>query len=501
MAPIKTPFSRIFVTRFGSSPSRVPQFLDFAIPLAPEQNFGEVTSIFAPDPSRYDSFVEVGETVGAEERPTIGMRMLYTFDKSLLLELAKRRCPFDVQIHFGQCKDPRNFNQGWEKILAFDAGRISTWNTDDLGAMTPGDNNPVNQEVDVSGSLMYEIMPLKVSEKAASSVVQEIIDIVVCDTAGCGGDCGEVSTGCDRVFALAAPAGSSPGMLASVIYTRDGYTTPGTSVITTLAIGEDPTGVACVGDYLVVAQPTSLALHYAAIADILNGDAVWAEVQGDIVSTKGPRAIDSYSPSDTLVVGAGGYIYKLEGSIEDGVTLKNAGGTTTEDLNSVYMFSTQEAVAVGDANAVVYSLDGGENWSSVTGPEVGADLLTVTMKTKSTWLVGTSTGKLWYTEDSGQNWTEKGFRSSGTGSVRKVAYASNQVAYMAHATTAGGARGHLLRSIDGGNSWYRLPEGTSQTFPLVDRINSFALCEKEVNSLYAAGLADNAADGVILKLS
>ena len=111
------------------------------------------------------------------------------------------------------------------------------------------------------------------------------------------------------------------------------------------------------------------------------------------------------------------------------------------------------------------------------------------------WLVGSNVGRLYYTEDGGDNWVEKGFPGSGSGVVKDIKFTSRTVGYMSH--TTGAPRGRLLRTISGGNSWYVLPETIGQV-PDNDRLNSIAVCENP-NIVFAAGLGADGVDGIVVK--
>jgi photosystem II stability/assembly factor-like uncharacterized protein len=67
---------------------------------------------------------------------------------------------------------------------------------------------------------------------------------------------------------------------------------------------------------------------------------------------------------------------------------------------------------------------------------------------------------------------------------------------MAHDTAT--PAGRVLRTVDGGQSWYVLPEGAG-TIPANDTINAIAACGEDVNVVYTGGLADNATDGILVK--
>ncbi len=67
---------------------------------------------------------------------------------------------------------------------------------------------------------------------------------------------------------------------------------------------------------------------------------------------------------------------------------------------------------------------------------------------------------------------------------------------MAHDTVT--PAGRILRTIDGGNSWYVVPEGNTG-FPANDRLNMLAPCINDPNIVYGGGLGDNATDGILIK--
>lgn len=487
--------SRVWLMDGGAGPSVAPDLLAFAAAQSLDKSYGDITRIEVPSQLKRGEYDVVGEIQSGEENATLGMTIRYMLAPSKILRVANKKCIADFQLHFGKCTDPRDFNRGWEtgKIIAFESARLTTYSTDELGSLQSTDESMIAEEVEISARTFYEIGPMSFAERAKSEVAQEIIKVVVCDSPNCG-DCEDPSDGCQHVFAVSAPAGSSPGVLPEVLVSDDGLTTiEQESPITTLAIGEDPDDAACVGDYLVVVSEDSLSLHYADKTDLRNGDETWTEVATGFVSAHGPRAIDAYSPYDVFVAGAGGYIY-FSADIASGVEVVDAGVATTQDLNDIFAYSSEVVVAVGASNAVVYALDG-ETFQSVTGPAVGIVLNTVFARTEREWWVGTADGRVFFTKNYGETWEEKGFNGSGSGSIEDIVFASNHVGFFSH--TLNGA-GRILRSISGGHSWYVLPDGNS-SLPTNDRLNSLALCQKDVNSLFAGGLAGNAADGILLK--
>lgn len=488
-----TGYSRVFLIDGGARPSAAPAYQGLMKAGAFSWPQGDITLVRIPDPNRYGKFLVVGKVPGEEGNVELTLMARYTTDLSTLFKLARKKCDIDIHIHMGLCEDPRNFNLGYDKALIIRDARITTYGTTDLGALGSDENAIVNEEVPVSGEDAIELVRMTFGTKAATQVAREVVDIEICDTEACG-ECGVLSDGCQIVLATTRSSDASPGLPAEVIATRDGGSTWVERPITSLGATEDPNDSDCVGSNLVVVSAESISLHYANIADILNSVETWNEVTTGFVAGGAPRAIHSVSSVWTWIVGLGGYVY-VASDPTSGVTVQDAGVATTQQLNAIHAIDELVAVAVGNSNAVIRTVDG-STWSSVTGPAVGVNLNTVWMHSETTWFVGTAGGRLYYTEDSGATWTEKSFPGSGAGQVRHIAFFDGSVGYMAHSSAV--PAGRILRTIDGGYSWYIIPEQTGFIIPANDYIGKLAVCA-DPNTVFGGGLADDAVDGIILK--
>jgi len=425
------------------------------------------------------------------------LQVRYQYTASALLALARRGCELDLQIHIGTCEDPRDFNGGWAsgKVIVLEGASINTYSTDELGALMQSDDAVVNENLDTDGLDYYEIVPIAFGQLAAAEIVQEIVDVAICDAVTCGA-CGVASDGCSHVFALTMSAGGSPGLPAELIFSEDGGANVGQTNVDSLAANEDPSAMSCVGIYLVVVSNESCSLHYAPIADILAGTESWSEVATGFVCAAGtPNDIFSLGSGFTWIVGNGGYVY-FSDDVTAGVSVQDAGAATTQNLNAIHGFDEDNLVAVGASNAVIHSSNGGVTWSSLTGPAVGVVLNTVWMRTADEWFVGAANGNLYYTRDRGVTWTQKAFNGDGAGQVRDIVFATPTVGYMAHDTVT--PVGRILRTIDGGHSWYVLPEGAG-AIPDNDRVNALAASGECPNVVYGGGLGANATDGFLVK--
>lgn len=491
---VRTPYSRVFLIENGAGPANVPAYQGRARALGPSWSLGDRTPVREPDPDRYGGFKIVSTIQGERDLPTMSLESRYQYALSEFLRLAKIGCATDVQVHMGKCQNPQNFDGGWDKVAVLELAGISSWGAGELGALEQGQDSPILETIDLQGLDFFEIVQLRLTELGKSEVVQEIIAVDICDSVSCGA-CGIASDGCQVVFALTLTAGGSPGLSAELIYTQDGGTTLGETNVDTLAANQDPTDGECVGTYYVVISNDSDSYHYAPIADILDGAETWAEVSTGIVAAGSPNALWSASATATWIVGDGGYVYKLT-SIGSGVSVQTAGTVTTEVLNDIHGIDELNIVAVGANNAVIFTTNGGETWQSVTGPNVGVALNAVWMRTELEWFIGCADGTLWYTRDQGTTWTEKTFNGSGAGSVREIVFATPTVGYMAHDTAA--PAGRIFRTINGGQSWYVLPEGTG-AIPANDRITAIAACGEDVNVVFGGGLDDGGSDGTLVK--
>lgn len=490
---VRTPFSRVFSIEDRAGPANVPVYQGQARAQSPSWSLGDRTPIREPDPSRYGAFVIVDAIKAEKGLPTMSLEVRYKFTLSDFLAFARRGCPLDIQVHFGKCQDPRDFNLGWDKILVLEGADLSNWGTGDLGALEQGEDAVVNEAVDLNALDMYELKQLLLSELASTEIIGEVIAVNICDAITCG-ECGLPSDGCQRIFAITITQLGSPGLPAELIFSEDGGTTIGETNITTLLVNQDPSGMACVGTRLAVISNDSDSIHYATIVDILNGVEVWVEIATGIVAAGSPNAIFSLGSAQTWIVGDGGYVY-FSDDITAGVSVQDAGIATTEVLNDIHGYDEDNLVAVGENNAVIRTTDG-ENWVNVTGPNVGVALNAIWMKTDLEWFVGDAGGQLWYTRDAGVNWTEKTFPGSGAGVIRDIFFATPTVGFMAHNTAV--PAGRILRTVDGGNSWYVLPEGTG-TIPANDYIASLAASGECPNVVFGGGLADDATDGFLVK--
>lgn len=493
--PVKAGSQRVWTVEGGVHPTRSPVFQPIVKPDDPSQSFGDVTKIEIPDPDKYNSFRSIGEFQGEIERAQFGLTGRYPINLSDLLRLARKRCRVDMYVLVGECKNPQNFTTGWEKIVYFPEGKISTWSAENFGAMESGEQNPTNEIVEMSSDAVYEFGQMGFARLAETEATREILTIDVCDNESCG-DCDDESDGCQRVIATMLGLGATPGTVPTALFSADNGVTWSSDLIDTMTSTEVPSDGACIGENFVLVSSSAIGLHYTNVDELYDLDNTWTEVNTGFVIGGEPNAISSCDVNNTWIVGDGGFIYFTQNPVQ-GVTVQNAGVATTQNLLDVNAYDSQNILAVGSLNAVVFSENGGETWSGVTGPNVGVELSTCHMWSPGIWFVGDVLGNLWLTENAGNTWTEKTLNLGGVTRIDKITFVDEAEGYLAVRVGTGAAR--VLRTITGGFEWYALPDGKNSTVPAADQFNDLAVCTTGSNTVFTAGLDDDGTTGIIVK--
>lgn len=189
---------------------------------------------------------------------------------------------------------------------------------------------------------------------------------------------------------------------SAVVYVRSDRPTVGTqSNITALGTAGLLKRCAIAGNALLVTRSeTPNESHgYASLDDIRagNGAGAFTFVTGGYVATKGPVAIAVISEGNIILVGLGGYIYRLT-NLTSTPAVVDAGVLAAQDLNDVDYYNNQ-VVAVGQSNTLLVSNEGGvDSWFSLTGPSVGDNLTSVQVVRENQWYIGNDDGEIWFGE-------------------------------------------------------------------------------------------------------
>jgi len=491
--PNKRGLSRVFIIPGGARPDHAPVFMSCMRAQAQSKEFGDVEDIEAPHMSRPGAFVKIGEVQGADGRAQTTLEGRYALDiRSELLKWAKLRCPVDVHLHWGDCEDLSDFNS-FKKIAVYEEARLTSWETDEAGALQSDDEASILESAPISGRNLFEYVPLNFSKKAEDLTTKEITDVIYCDDPSCG-NCADESDGCKVAFAVTIGEGGSPGTPPDILYTLDGGLTWYAHDIEELDSAQDARGVACLGSNVVVISEDANSLVYAPLTDFDGeADPEFEEVTTGFEAGGAPNAIWSVG-NKAWIVGAGGHIYVLTDP-SAGVTVQDNSIATISDYKCVHAISRYFAIAGGDGGVIAVTEDG-ETWalSPSTPVGVGTTINAIYAKTKKEWFIGTDGGQIYYTLDGGQHWTEATFPGSGSGEVEDIVMANSTVMYVAH-TTAGNV-GRVLASFNGGYDFVVLPQMPG-LLPGAEKYSALAACAYDPDKLIAVGIDDDGSTGII----
>lgn len=489
---------RVWTIEDRAGPSRNPVYQALARATGVTIALGDITPVRIPDPKVYGRYLTIDKIKGQPGLPQTTLEVRSTRDPSAFLTLTRKGCPIDLQIHIGACKDPSDFDLGWEKIAVFEDADFTNYATNDLGAFDADQEVQVMETLDVTAQDFYEVKPLAFSGQAESQIVQEVLGVAICDSKTCGA-CGLPSDGCQRIFAVQTPAGASPGLTSELVFTQNGGSTWSEQNITSLPANRaiSPRGIACAGQYLVVVSNADCSYHYALITEILRGTQTWTRVATGLTCVAGaPNALFSLGRTQTYVVGNGGYIYIITDPTA-GATAQSSGDVTTQNLQAVHAYDEANVLAAGANNAIVLTRNGGTTWSLVTGPsgKAAVQINSCFMRSENEWVIGFNDGTVFYTVDGGTNWTQKVIPGSLT-VIDKIAFATPTVGYIiGHTATVG----KILRTVNGGSTWYALPEAVGTALPTNLLFNDIAPCGETPNTVWAGGIKTAIGDGLLVK--
>jgi hypothetical protein len=302
----------------------------------------------------------------------------------------------------------------------------------------------------------------------------------------------------------------------SIIYSTDGGSTWTSTTLTAAANAEVLNLVTVMGTRLIAISKTAggastTGYYYmdinqqTGVPDVANATKI------------GTGFVASKQANDIVVIGGiaylcgdAGYIYKISDPTS-GATVLSAGGTTT--VNLLRLEGTDEVlVAVGATSTVIRSFNFATSnvtfAAATTTPVSGAHNLTaVEVINKVLWWVGTgsgtNTGRIYYTLNGGESWSERTFGGNGVGAVNDILFATPECGYVSHSTAAPLARVFGILAAGGERT---LSNSTPRVtgFPTFTNANRLAVpyatpdATLLANNLAIAGTGVVAADGFLV---
>jgi photosystem II stability/assembly factor-like uncharacterized protein len=493
--------ARFFMQDYGPGPENEPELLKCVNLEGLDWPQGDWSPIFCQGDDRYGQFEQVDEVQGAPESPSSSMNMLMS-KRNPILNMV---CPFNIYVHYGKCRDPNSFNLGWEIGFTYESARFEGKTSEPMVA-----HDGEGAEIHFGGAYaardFFQHDPILFGPEATVEALgAEVVGIVVCDYVDCG-DCGAPSDGCQRIYAVTAANVGSGINNPQVLATEDGGGTWTAYPIDCLvAVAGPPSPMACVGDILVVlGDPANLyatgEIAYAEFSDLT----AWTCIADGLVANHYPHAIFSLNPLETWLVGEGGYIY-FTSDPTTGVTVQSPADVTDATLRDVHFYNSEVGLAVGDAGTVVFTRNGGLVWQEATTNWTAMNLC-CEAASEYVWWVGDEDGILHYTIDGGLTWGTKDIAAlkGEICEIQDIQFGKPSVGFILvnqysalYPCPGGEIAGQVFRTLNGGYSWYELPEPiTGSIMPAADAFNSIATCGP--NEIWIAGLADDHLNGVIV---
>lgn len=499
-------FRRAFFQRGGPGPNNAigfvgmqEQYLEIGDISRPDR--GGVTALNVGDPQRYGVFKRGGYTIDPPDIPsnTVTFRQFYNGVPWYQYRLD---CPNNIYQVTGNCNVPSDPINGWITMMILSQG-LSTDKT--YAGNAPFDESDVTT-TDAGFSWtgdVYTIGGIVLGEQGQTDVTTEAVDIVYGRQINCA-NCGTPNDGTKWLYALQQTAGGSSAVNGKVLYnTNYGLGSWTASTITGLAIGSLVSAIDIVGNYLVVLVPSEDAYYISTINQLTGVPGTWTKVSTGFVGAGTPNDMFVESPSRVYFCGDAGYIY-VSTNIAAGVSVLNAGGATSNNLNRIHGDSGV-LLAVGASGTVIKSINKGNSWATTT-TQLSGTLQACAVRSQYSLWAGNSAGVASYSEDQGETWTTLStLPGSAVIAISDIVWASAEIGYVCASRT--GPTAVVFGTFDGGSTWSEGSNGVvSSRFPFTPtygRPNRLAFPPSSdimvaVNNIAVAGLSGGLTDGIVL---
>ena len=498
-------YIRAFTQRGGPGPSvelryagAQEQYLSVGDISRPDR--GGISAQNVNDPYRRGLFKRTGITIDAPDIPSNSVTFRQYFNGPAWYKF-KLDCPINIYEAEGLCGDPSDFINGWITLQILSQG-LSTDKT--YAGRTPFDESDITT-TDVGFSWtgdVYTIGGIVLGEQGATDVTTEVVDIVYGGYQNCA-NCGTPNDGTKWIYALQQTAGGSSSVNGKVLYSTDYGRTWTASAITGLAPGSLVNAIDIVGQYLVVVSSTDNAYFISPINQLTGApSSTWTKVSTGFVALKQPFDLHVESPNRVYFVGNGGYVY-VSTNIAAGVSVLNAGATTTQNLSRIHGDSGV-LLAVGASGAVMKSLNKGNSWV-LTTTQLSGSLQAAGVRSAYSLWAGNSAGVTSYSDDQGETWsTLSTLTGSAAAGIFDIVWASAEVGWICATRT--GPTAVLFATFDGGRTWCEGSAGVVcsrlPASPTYGRPNRIAVPRSpdvmvSTNNAAVGGLAGGLTDGVI----
>lgn len=429
---------------------------------------GDITLIRCPDPSGPSRYRTVGQVQAAGGAVTTTITTDVT-DSPDELEYVKN-CSFNLFVNMIKGGRKDNFANSARSFILLNS-RLTQKGITGITSRTDDDEDRSGQTFDVSADELLRWFKLTLTVQTTVNVTAAH-DISFCNEEQCRTDEDVAMDLCEVGYIATAATTAAAGI---VLKTTNGGGTWTATGADPFAVNTEPISIVCfpMGSdthRVIVARGTA----DAGGSDIAYSDdsgTNWTSVEVDPTAgafAGGRFALHARSRKNIWLGHDSGTIYHSNNA---GVTwtLQTSGATT--DIACIRFVDDDVGFFCAEANDMGYTLDGGDSWSSFSGPgaQAAVNVLVIEPLDQNRVFAGYADGEIWWTADGGTNWTQASFTNSGLGAVRDIRFLNDLIGYaLVDDATPDGI---VVTTKDGGYTWEDI------TTPSNAGLNALWLCD------------------------
>lgn len=428
-------------------------------------------------------WVVVGKTQTPPDKNTFGVTGLLQRAVTKLEQYKERKCPFNFYASLGECGTRGITPNNADKLFIFEDVTVTDnpvqgWmaRSDDAESMMNYALTAMPGRIDLRNPVLTEL---------TTDSDQDMLSLAI-RNAACASACGDaILPGDDAIFGGTGAVAASP----DVQRLQNGSTNP--TDVANMPFAVDENCVASVRFQVDKSTERWLTLREAVAAtapevDYTDDGAATAWVEVAIGATVnigalGPQALFAIDYNHVWACAGSELWFSSDGGLTWTLQLSPTA------VRAVHFSDTRNGYAVGAADEMYKTVDGGATWTTLAGTGGAGDLQTVHQFNERRAIVGTDDGDVWYTWDSGANWTN--LHDFGTGSVDRLHFFSDARGVLIFNTAA--PLGTIYMTNDGGYSWKEV------TTPANLGLNDIEMASD--NLLYVAGNVGAGAVAILLK--
>ncbi|MBT5709771.1 hypothetical protein HOI71_01920, partial [Candidatus Poribacteria bacterium] len=188
------------------------------------------------------------------------------------------------------------------------------------------------------------------------------------------------------------------------------------------------------------------------IAHTTDAGATWEHQDSGVIEPL--RRVAFRGPLRGLIVGESGIVLMTD---DGGATWRRSRVGAQDTYFDMHVPATGRMWIVGDFGAAYTSDDGGETWERRANGLIRASLRAVWFADDDTGWVATWDGRIYRTADAGMNWSQQALPQSAAGAeVTRLRFADTRNGL------AIGDRRAVLVTVDGGETWEHVTEGSNE---------------------------------------